>query len=44
MNLDAATSNKVALAINVIMSYVDDVAVDEDDNKAFYYCQTYFLS
>lgn len=36
MNLDAATSNKVALAINVIMSYVDDVAVDEDDNKAFY--------
>ena len=36
MNLDAGTSNKVALAINVIMSYVDDVAVDEDDNKAFY--------
>lgn len=36
MNLDAATSNKVALAINVIMSYVDDVAVDVDDNKDFY--------
>lgn len=36
MNLDAATSSKLATAIDVIMSYVDDVAVDEDDNKAFY--------
>ena len=36
MNLDAATSNKLVIAIDIIMSYVDDVAVEEDDNKAFY--------
>lgn len=36
MNLDAATSSKLIIAIDVIMSYVDDVAVEEDDNKAFY--------
>ncbi len=36
MNLEAYKINKLNIAIRVIMSYVDDVAINEDENKEFY--------
>lgn len=36
MGLSADEVNKLNLSIDIIMSYVDDTAVSEDQNKAFY--------
>ena len=36
MGLTAEQANKLNLSISIIMSYIDDNAVDEDQNKTFY--------